>query len=81
MSAKVHTYDAATGVTMSAINRCDRCGAQAYYEARLPGDAVLLFCAHHAGQHHDKLLETAIEIHDHRGLLEAQAKEPEPTGR
>ena len=36
---------------LSAIDRCDRCGAQAYVRVELAGNAELLFCAHHARQH------------------------------
>lgn len=49
---------------LSAIDRCDRCGAQAYVRVELAGGAELLFCAHHARQHEDKLREVAIMIHD-----------------
>ena len=49
---------------LSAIDRCDRCGAQAYVRVELAGGAELLFCAHHARQHEDKLREVAITIHD-----------------
>jgi len=51
-----------TGLT--ATDRCDRCGAQAYVRVELSGNAELLFCAHHARQHEDKLREVAITIHD-----------------
>ena len=51
-----------TGLT--ATDRCDRCGAQAYVRVELAGNAELLFCAHHARQHEDKLREVAITIHD-----------------
>lgn len=35
---------------LDANDRCDRCGAQAYYVASL-NDHNLLFCAHHAREH------------------------------
>jgi hypothetical protein len=54
---------------LSAIDRCDRCGAQAYVRVELSGDAELLFCAHHAREHEDKLREVAINIHDETGKL------------
>ena len=56
-----------TGLT--ATDRCDRCGAQAYVRVELAGKAELLFCAHHARQHEDKLREVAINIHDETGKL------------
>ena len=54
---------------LSAIDRCDRCGAQAYVRVELAGDAELLFCAHHAREHEHKLREVAINIHDETGKL------------
>lgn len=48
---------------LTAADRCDRCGAQAYIRARLNGGGELLFCAHHGRQHLDKLRDHA-EIHD-----------------
>jgi hypothetical protein len=54
---------------LSAIDRCDRCGAQAYVRVELAGDTELLFCAHHAREHEDKLREVAINIHDETGKL------------
>jgi hypothetical protein len=54
---------------LSAVDRCDRCGAQAYVRVELAGGAELLFCAHHARQHEDKLRQVAITIHDETGRL------------
>jgi hypothetical protein len=54
---------------LSAVDRCDRCGAQAYVRVELAGGAELLFCAHHARQHEDKLREVAITIHDETNRL------------
>ena len=51
-------------IGLTATDRCDRCGAQAYVRVELSGNAELLFCAHHARQHEDKLREVAITIHD-----------------
>ena len=49
--------------TLTALDRCDSCGAQAYVRATMStGD--LLFCAHHAAQFKDKLSATALEWHD-----------------
>lgn len=36
--------------TLTAADRCDRCGAQAYVRVTLSA-GELLFCAHHARQH------------------------------
>lgn len=44
---------------LTAQDRCDRCGAQAYMRVVMPGDGsgVLLFCAHHARDHRDAVVE------------------------
>ncbi len=53
---------------LSALDRCDRCGAQAFAQAVLPaGD--LLFCGHHFRQYEDSLRKLAIEVHDETGRL------------
>jgi hypothetical protein len=54
---------------LTAIDRCDRCGARAYVRAELAGRAELLFCAHHAREHADRLREVAIAIDDQAGCL------------
>ena len=40
-----------------AIDRCDRCGAQAKHAAVKPGFTELLFCNHHYREHRDALLD------------------------
>lgn len=60
---------------LTAIDVCDRCGAQAYVRAVLPGSGELLFCAHHGRQHADALAKIAIEIQD-----ESQRLKPGNTG-
>lgn len=55
---------------LSAADRCDRCGAQAYVQAELLVGAELMFCAHHARQYEVKLREIAIAIHDESGRLQ-----------
>ncbi len=54
--------------SLTAADRCDRCGAQAYVRARLYSGGELLFCAHHAREHLPKLREHA-EIHDETDRL------------
>jgi hypothetical protein len=58
---------------LSAADRCDRCGAQAYVRARLASGGELLFCAHHGREHLPKLRDHA-EILDETKRLTA----PEP---
>ncbi len=49
-------------------DRCDRCGAQAYFRAVLiAGD--LLFCAHHGREYSAKLSETAVLVEDHSAAI------------
>lgn len=45
--------------TLTAADRCDRCGAQAYLRVRLNSGGELLFCAHHGREHLPKLREHA----------------------
>ncbi|MET7281049.1 hypothetical protein ABZS29_22625 [Kribbella sp. NPDC005582] len=56
---------------LSAADRCDRCGAQAYVRVTLTSGGELLFCAHHGREHSDKLRNIAVTIHDETGRLEA----------
>ena len=55
--------------TLTAADRCDRCGAQAYVRVVLAGGGELLFCAHHARKHSDRLAEVAAEIYDETSRL------------
>jgi hypothetical protein len=55
---------------LTASDRCDRCGAQAYVRVVLTaGD--LLFCAHHGRRYESKLRELAREFDDQSGQLNA----------
>jgi hypothetical protein len=54
---------------LTASDRCDRCGAQAYLRVELAQGAELLFCAHHAREHGDKLREVAVHVHDETAKL------------
>ena len=49
---------------LTAADRCDRCGAQAYVRTRMQGDLELLWCGHHWGEHGDKMKPLAVDIHD-----------------
>ena len=55
--------------TLTAMDRCDRCGAQAYVRALLPNGLELLFCAHHSRQHSSALTKIAVDIHDETDWL------------
>lgn len=55
--------------TLTASDRCDRCGAQAYLRVTLNSGGELLFCGHHGRAHSDKLNQVALKIHDETGKL------------
>ena len=54
---------------LTAADRCDRCGAQAYLRVELQSGGELLFCAHHAREHGDKLKEIAVTLVDETDKL------------
>ena len=54
---------------LTASDRCDRCGAQAYLRVHLASGSELLFCAHHAREHGDKLKKVAVTVHDETSKL------------
>lgn len=60
---------------LTAADRCDRCGAQAYVRARLSSGHALLFCAHHGREHMPKLRGVAVEIIDHTDRLSHEGSE------
>jgi acetyl-CoA carboxylase beta subunit len=53
----------------NALDRCDRCGAQAYVRVLFQGRRELLFCAHHYRQHARALARLAVHIQDDTGRL------------
>lgn len=55
---------------LTAADRCDRCGAQAYLRVELASGLELLFCAHHAREHDEKLREVAVSVTDETHKLE-----------
>lgn len=56
--------------SLTAADRCDRCGAQAYVRVVLTaGD--LLFCAHHAKTYEDKLRASAVDWVDETAALQS----------
>ena len=59
------TTAVATGsAALSAADRCDRCGAQAYLTVELLSGGELLFGAHHAREHGDALKAVAAKVVD-----------------
>lgn len=49
---------------LTAVDRCDRCGAQAYVRAVLLSGSDLLFCAHHWHENEVKLREISQSVYD-----------------
>jgi hypothetical protein len=65
----VTTATAPSAAPLTAVDRCDRCGAQAYLRVLLQSGGELLFCAHHAREHGDKLREIASHVQDETDKL------------
>jgi hypothetical protein len=63
------TTATAPAAPLTAVDRCDRCGAQAYLRVQLKGGFELLFCAHHAREHSEKLREVAEHVQDETNKL------------
>jgi hypothetical protein len=59
--------------TISALDRCDRCGAQAYVRVTLVTGGDLFFCAHHARKHAEVLRPMASEWVDETDRLDTAA--------
>lgn len=64
----------AVATPLTASDRCDRCGAQAYIRVRIANGGELLFCGHHGRRHEDKLREQAADWYD-----ETHRLAPEPS--
>lgn len=60
----MNTAIAPSSSELTAADRCDRCGAQAYLRVELESGLELLFCAHHAREHGEKLREVAVSVLD-----------------
>lgn len=61
-----------TSVPITAADRCDRCGAGAYFRVVLRSGGELLFCGHHARQHLDAVRPYAERIDDETDRLTAE---------
>ena len=59
-----------TQVALTALDRCDRCGAQAYVRVQL-GAGELMFCAHHNREHAPAYLPMATFVQDETERLQA----------
>lgn len=60
---------------LNSLDRCDRCGAQAYVRALLASGGELTFCAHHGKEYAEGLKTVAARIQDETDrLVESQPK-------
>lgn len=60
--------DVETPYELTALDRCDACGAQAYIRV-VVANGELLFCAHHGRKHQEKLSQIAQSWHDESSKL------------
>ncbi|MGO1848052.1 DUF7455 domain-containing protein [Microbacterium sp.] len=63
------TAEAPVTHRLTALDRCDACGARAYIAAQV-GDSELLYCAHHGRKFEEKLRAVATDWHDETDRLE-----------
>jgi hypothetical protein len=54
---------------LTAQDRCDACGAQAYYQVNFGETSKLMFCSHHYNANKAKLLKTAVNVRDESARL------------
>jgi len=64
-----------TPTPLTAADRCDRCGAQAYVRVVL-ANGELLFCAHHARRHAAAFADVAIHVQDETERLHEEYGAP-----
>lgn len=67
------TVEAEPAYELTALDRCDACGAQAYIRV-VVASGELLFCAHHGRKHQEKLAEIAHSWHDESSRLHADSR-------
>jgi len=61
---------------LNALDRCDRCGVQAWIEVTFSNSTTLLFCSHHYNEH-DMVLTgnpDVVNVLDERERLEVNRK-------
>lgn len=63
------TVEKVVTIPLTKADRCDECGAQAYYKVEtLSG--MLVFCAHHATKHEVAFISRGYKTWDYRYLLD-----------
>lgn len=68
MNATTERETSTVEFRLTALDRCDSCGAQAYIAAEVNG-SELLFCAHHGRKYEEKLRSVATSWHDETARL------------
>ena len=58
---------------LNVLDRCDRCNAQAWVEAK-GMEGSLLFCNHHFTKHEEALYNWAYEIVDEREFINEKSQ-------
>lgn len=58
---------------LNVLDRCDRCGAQAYVRAVMANGFELLFCGHHAKKYQEGLANAATRIQDETDRLNEES--------
>lgn len=64
VNESIDTLEPEATTPLGGLDRCDSCGAQAYVRATMASGGTLLFCAHHAAKHREKLEPLAEVWHD-----------------
>jgi hypothetical protein len=65
-----------TAEPLTAVDRCDRCGAQAYVRVRMATGSELIFCAHHGREYTPKLRKLEAVILDESERLDESQPTP-----
>lgn len=58
---------------MSALDRCDKCGARAYFRATMLSGLDLTFCLHHGSEYAEAIVAQGVKVfEDHTNLLDEE---------
>jgi hypothetical protein len=66
----------APSTPLTALDRCDRCGAQAYVRVTLGSGMDLLFCGHHFAEFKPGLQPLAAHVQDETDKLASTPTAP-----
>lgn len=64
-------------IQLTANDRCDACGSQAYVQVFI-NEMPLLFCAHHYTKNEEAIKPVATYVHDRRDMLFDQQNRQAP---